>query len=380
MRDCARSAAGAFLAVLMCWAWVDSAQAQGAPKPDSAAAMLAPQDWSGPLGIEAKKPVFAGACKVCPWGQLAIVVRQAMLRYGYDVHICWTCAAATGPRSMGDKSTLQQQFAANSGIDPEANLDDPNAFGRLIDTTPPTVPDISATNENNLMDAWNGVGPYAEDKKKRQNYRVVASILSPQYLVIAVNRKSGITDLSQVKSRRNVWVVASQADAVLAQYGITQEGLEANGGGFISGNASREMKAAATLWIGGAALANTYEQRMWYEISQMNDLLFLQMDEALIEKLAATGYYERTTMPFGYMRGMERPVATVKRVGGHLIYVRDEAPDDFAYTLAKALDENRALLREQVSPWYYDSDTVAKSRLPLHPGAIAYYREQGYLK
>lgn len=36
-------------------------------------------------GIKVKRPVFGGACKLCPWGALGEIVKQAMQPYGYDV-------------------------------------------------------------------------------------------------------------------------------------------------------------------------------------------------------------------------------------------------------------------------------------------------------
>jgi hypothetical protein len=39
----------------------------------------------------------------------------------------------------------------------------------------------------------------------------------------------------------------------------------------------------------------------------------------------------------------------------HFIYVRDDAPDDFAYAVAKALAEHRQLFQVQLEPWYLRS-------------------------
>ena len=65
----------------------------------------------------------------------------------------------------------------------------------------------------------------------------------------------------------------------------------------------------------------------------------------------------------------------------HFIYVRDEAPDSFAYDVAKALDEHRDLFQVQLEPWYYDPQMVAVSKvIPMHSGAMKYYRERGYVK
>jgi len=38
--------------------------------------------------IGTKKPVFAGACKACPWGILAKVTADALKFYGYETTIC----------------------------------------------------------------------------------------------------------------------------------------------------------------------------------------------------------------------------------------------------------------------------------------------------
>src|SRR5271154_3039512 len=51
-------------------------------------------------GIKAKRPVIAGACKTCPWGALAEIVKAAMAPYGYDVQICYNCATSEGPREV----------------------------------------------------------------------------------------------------------------------------------------------------------------------------------------------------------------------------------------------------------------------------------------
>ena len=63
-----------------------------------------------------------------------------------------------------------------------------------------------------------------------------------------------------------------------------------------------------------------------------------------------------------------------------LILGRDDMPDDFAYLLARAYDENRQLFRQTHIPYSYDSHEVARDNgIPLHPGAARYYREHGYL-
>jgi hypothetical protein len=94
----------------------------------------------------------------------------------------------------------------------------------------------------------------------------------------------------------------------------------------------------------------------------------------------AQGSYVRATAPIALLRGAERPIPTVMR-SANLIYVRADAPDAFAYTVAKALDEHQELFRMYGDPWYYDIHSVASSSvIPMAPGALKYYRERGYVR
>ena len=333
----------------------------------------APATGSTPSStIAAKQPVFAGACKACPWGILAKVTADALAFYGYKTTICWVCWSTYGPREMADKT--KPVMPTDIG-DPE-----------YVEPPPDAIPDISATSESNLIDAWNGTGPYAADHKARRNYRVVAVIRTSTYMLAAASKKSGITDLRQIRNRTGpTWVVGNN-QIIFDYYGIKVPELQAKGGGIMPavgpgpGRVTREKRASADVFIGTGLLANTPEQRSWYEASQLNDLVFLDFDEPLVARLAREPGYVRAVVPLALFRGVDRPIQSVMRPN-HLIYVRDDTPDTFAYDVAKALDEHRELFQMQLEPWYYDPRTVATSTfIPLHPGALRYYKERGYVR
>ncbi len=352
----------------------DMAAAQapaGATASDGPPAGIAPSSVVAPTGIDVKRPLFGGACKACPWGVLAAVTKDALKDAGYDVQICWICWSSYGPREMADKT--KPVWPAEASEIPKAYLELP----------PDAVPDISATSELNLNAAWNGTGPYAKDNRQRQNYRVIAAVQQPNFLMIAANKASGITDLAQVKSRtKPTWIALVNRDAsvdkVLAYYGITEEALKQNGGGFIH-TAQRRPRAAADVFIGGTLLVDTPEQRAWYQASQLDDLTFFDLPAPLLADLAKVPGYTRATAPLALLRGVDRPIPTVMR-SAHVIYVRDDAPDSFTYTVAKALDEHQELFRLHGDPFYYDVRLVAHSPVvPMAAGALQYYRERGYV-
>jgi uncharacterized protein len=338
---------------------------------DGSMAGVAPTSVVAPTGIDVKRPLFGGACKACPWGVLAAVTKEALKGAGYDVQICWVCWSSYGPREMADRS--KPVWPAEARNVPKAYLELP----------PDAVPDISATSEINLIAAWNGTGPYAKDARPRRNYRVIAAVQQPNFLMIAANKTSGITDLSQVRSRtKPTWIAVVNRDAaidkILAYYGITEDALKSHGGGFLH-TSQRRARAAADLFIGGAVLADTPEQRVWYEASQLDDLAFFDLPAPLLADLAQVPGYSRVTAPLALLRGVDRPIPTVMR-SAHVIYVRDDAPDSFTYDVARALDEHQDLFRMQGDPFYYDTRLVAHSAVvPMAAGALRYYRERGYV-
>lgn len=363
---------GVFLAVLFASPSANSVLADQSSAIAATAAGADSSASSAPLqyGIAAKRPVFAGACKACPWGVLGSVMAEAMKPLGYRIKICWVCWSTYGPREMADRTI--PVMPAGPQLDPA-----------YIEPPPDLVPDISATSEVNLLEAWNGTGAYAKDHKPRHNYRIIAALQQPNYLIAAATRQSGITSLFQIKDRSEpTWMVtetAGPAAQALAFYGITKAGLKAKGGGFIDPFAPREKRARADVFMGGGLLVNTPEQRMWYEVSQLHDLVYFQFDPRLLARMAKTPGYVRASIPLALLRGVDRPIPTVMR-SVHYIYVRDDAPDSFAYDAAKALDEHQDLLRLYGDPWYYDPKLVAYSPvIPLHPGALKYYRERGYI-
>jgi len=75
-----------------------------------------------------------------------------------------------------------------------------------------------------------------------------------------------------------------------------------------------------------------------------------------------------------------RPIPTVVRTGT-VVYGRADMPDDFAYVVAKAMDEQQHLLQWKRLNFSYNVHNVWKAyEVPLHTGAAQYYRERGYMK
>ncbi len=327
----------------------------------------------GQTGIEARKPVFGGACEICPWGAMAEVVKAAMKPYGYDVQICYNCNGADAPRIVSEARK------------PPPYRPDPAVSEALA---PRNVPDLGAVDFGAvaiqfLRTAYRGTGMYAREQP-RTNLCFIANIQDPSYVLVAAKAETGITNLSQIKQKR--WPVriltagigGESSTRILSYFGLSRQAIEAAGGHI--GN-SAEDREKFDVVIGGAGIMTTApEWRIWTEISQEFDLRFIELPEELLDALAKEGEQERGTIPPGLYRGVDRPIPTVVRTGT-VIYCRTDTPDDFAYFVAKAMDEQQQLLQWSHLNFSYNVHTVWKAyEVPLHPGASRYYKEKGYMK
>jgi uncharacterized protein len=326
------------------------------------------------LGIKDKKPVLGAACKVCPWGALADIVKEAMQFYGYDVQICYHCFRADAPRIVADAKMPPSWEETLKTVPMIARSDIP---------PPPNAPvEFGVTNINNVLWAYQGTHAYSGEPP-RKNLRLFAVIQSPSYLLVAVRTELGITDLSQIKQKR--WPVriltsvGTEADTILAYYGLSRQAIEAAGGHVANGGIPQERKNLDVI-IGDGTLGNAPEFNVWYEVSQKFDLTFLRLPDDLLDKLAKDNDMERGEIPDGLLRGVDHAIPTVVRTGT-VIYGRIDNPDDFAYAVAKAVDEHQDLLQWSHLNFSYNVHTVWKTtEVPLHPGAARYYREKGYMK
>jgi TRAP transporter TAXI family solute receptor len=248
---------------------------------------------------------------------------------------------------------------------------------------PPDAPlDFGATSVQNLWHAYEGTHAYAKEGPRR-NLRLLATIQAPNYLIVAVKSDLGITDLGQVKNKK--WPVRILTDGnevsqtVMGYYGLTREVVEKAGGKILRAFDPANRKDFDFV-IHGGTLGNAPEFNVWYEISQKFDLNYLQLPKDLLKKIAKEQEMELRDIPDGLLRGINYPIPTVARTG-HTVFGRADTPDDFAYLVAKALDEHQDLLQWSHLNYSYNVRTVWKaSGVPLHPGAAKYYRERGYLQ
>jgi TRAP-type uncharacterized transport system substrate-binding protein len=320
----------------------------------------------GRTGWDVKRPVMASACETgCPWGELGDFVKASMEPYGYSVILCRNCNRWYGPRlvSEHDFPPPLDEINLSDGVNVRVNA-------RV---------DFGATSSAMLSAAYHralaGRRPY-------RNLRLIAKIEDPFYYLIAAREESGINDIARVKEQ-HLPVRIAGADGnmmtILQYYGISADSIEAWGGEM--GVSFEEALVGHFDIIAGflASPSMNPESSYWTALSQKFDLYFLELPEDLLKQIASQNVdAEFIEVQNGLLRGIDRRIQTLGR-SGEAIFARDDAPEQAAYDLARAIDENHGALKWFIRIYTYDPNTVWQNfGVPLHPGAERYYREAGY--
>jgi len=319
------------------------------------------------LGLAVKKPVVAAACKLCPWGAIADVLKEALKPQGYDLQICYTCSRGNNPRYVVGTMTPPQ-------TDPEGS------------PPPPNHPiEFGITSGSSVQWMYEGSHDYAKDGGHKE-LRLIARVDVANYVVMMVKASTGITDLRQIKEKRlPVRIITTESTGnmpILKYYGITKKEVESWGGSYVRfvGTMPEDPDAFDVVIMNNLYLGGAPEMRPYYLITAKYDMRFLAMPQDLRENIVKDVGGQLVNIPTALFRGVNAPVPSVG-TSARAVYAKQDLSADFAYTIAKSLDENRELFRWTHVPFTYDSRLVTKlSPVPLHSGAERYYREVGYLK
>jgi TRAP transporter TAXI family solute receptor len=245
--------------------------------------------------------------------------------------------------------------------------------------------DFGATGTQYLWWAYQGTNTFAKDPEgPRRDLRLIANIEQPSYFLVAVRADSPITDLRQIRENRlkvkfMLSDIMRDAYEMMDHYNLSEGAIKELGGQIVgSGPENRENLDVVAGW---ASLVTAPEYSYWMDIAHRNKLRFLELPKDLLDQWAKKMDMEVRNVPPGLLPGLENRTFPTVAKSGTAVYGRTDMPEEFAYALAKALDEGQARLHWTHMNWFYDWRTVSKAYgVPLHPGAEKYYREVGYIK
>ncbi len=234
--------------------------------------------------------------------------------------------------------------------------------------------DIGLTIGGNLVAGYNGIIGY---KQKQDNLRVL--ILSwPLQIFGLVSQKSGINSYDELGGKTMATPAGSGSEWHVFRFFEALDYIKPS-----------PLKPMGSKVIGDAFLARQIDgyfkvsasDPTTLKVQEVMPIKFLPVTEEMIAKVNAKfpGMGVLTTIPAGSYKGQDKDVPTWQYTLGE--GTTKDLPDDVAFEFCKVIYENRgevAKLLKTTGPYQSMAEnTLAWSPIPLHRGAVKFYRSIG---
>ncbi len=237
--------------------------------------------------------------------------------------------------------------------------------------------DLGMANCDSIYSAYNGTMSYS-NAGPQEDLREVASLYQSQ-LHIFVTESSGIMDIADLKGKKVC--VGSQGtsylfinEKILASYGITMKDIQP-----FYMNYAESAEALANGDIDAAFQTGGYPIAGIQQSAATTAFRMLPIaDEVIEEIIAEFPFINRTTIPAGIYehQSNEAEVSTL----GYMttIFCSAEADPDLIYSFVKGMMESLDTYHDtNDATRQISAETIATTHIPLHEGALRYYREAG---
>ena len=204
------------------------------------------------------------------------------------------------------------------------------------------------------------------------------AIMYPNLLQVVTLKKSGITNIEQIKGRK----ISSgspgsgtnfMAETVFKALGIPLDSYKDSRLSFTeSSNALRDGTIEVGVWSVGPGTSSILD------LATTHDIRIITFTPEQQKKIiAANKEYSAVDLAGGVYRGVDKPVPTIGV--WNVMICQASLNTDLVYKLVKALYEHQGyLLKIHPSASYTTAENAVKySPIPLHPGTIKYLKEKG---
>jgi TRAP transporter TAXI family solute receptor len=233
---------------------------------------------------------------------------------------------------------------------------------------------------------YNAYNARANFKQPEKNIRYLIS-LYPGVFQMAVPRKSDIQTVADLKDKNIVpgkvgFTGTEIAELVLKAYGLTFDSIRQSGG---SVSFVGYSDAAALMKDGHSQCymaVTSCPQSTIIDLNFQPGVRFLGIDDEHWKKIhEMEPGLMRTEIPASAYKGLTAPVPTVGTVT--CLIVNKDVPDDVVYNIVKSLYAHWEDLKQVKKQAIEETDTqdpLKGNNIPVHPGALKFYKEKGLVK
>jgi len=241
-------------------------------------------------------------------------------------------------------------------------------------------------------------GQGLSSRRDLHRLRGLATLPQDDRLVFAIDASFGTETFADLRRKRPAIRLATGLDdgvnmtgfaahRFLEAAGIGRAAIERWGGRVIEGEAPWDTIPLVTRGEADAVLFEAVMIPLWGELTARRKVNFLPFEDDVLAELEQRYSWSRRTVPADRFSGLKAPFPALD-FSDFLLFCRDDLPDDIAFVIAALLCETPHLLEAQYnhlppkdSPVTYPLDPrkMARTSVPLHPGAERYYRSAGHL-
>jgi len=245
--------------------------------------------------------------------------------------------------------------------------------------------DIGLTQDRLLYEAREGIGGF-KDQGPHENIMGMVYLADIWMSVFLVREDYPVNSIDEIKEKRvPIRIVTAPrastpslaAERMFAEYGITFDDIRSWGGkvNFVSYSegASLIKDGHADAYCGPIMPAIV-------DLAFSKKIKMLPVKESVLDALRKKFKYGKGVIPKDsyYFVKEDTPVMTESPI----FIVRKDLPDDIVYRITKAICNNPDRIRKSGRTYRSFSPENAWRIFggPIHPGALRYYREQGWIK
>ncbi len=230
---------------------------------------------------------------------------------------------------------------------------------------------------DSAKDAWDGKED-AGFKTKLDKLRIIGAIY-PNYIQIVASKSSNIKTLADLKGKGLSVGAAKSGTELNSRAILSAAGLSYKDLGKVeylpfaeSIELIKNRQLDATLQSAGLGVASLKD------LANSLDVTVVSVPEAVVKKMGAP--FMSGKIPANTYKGQTEDVSTAAVV--NYLVTRKDVSDATAYQMTKLFYENLpALVAAHSAAKDINLKDAAKNPpLPLHPGAIKYYKEKGLIK
>jgi TRAP transporter TAXI family solute receptor len=252
--------------------------------------------------------------------------------------------------------------------------------------------DVAISNVATARWAFDGI--YEYQGKQAKNIRALAGGLNKVFVAVIFRedfiKKTGLDSIEKIVTKkhpaRHIMKTKGSlsppvAEIIFSTYGVKPDDLKTWGGS----NTMASPEAITNTLRDGRAdfLIDVIPpgQPAVAELAMTADVRFLSLSDKERAKLNERGLYSDVMAPNSF-KNQTYEVQTVNP--GTVLIAHENVPEELAYVITKTMCEGKdELVKAHASLLPFDPGTawkLEKAGIPLHPGAIKFYKEKGWMK